>query len=170
MKNYLLLCLFILPIVLFGQKTSISLAVRTPYCGGAKPTPEVAAGTTRSFGNQRLIIQYQKANELNSGKWNSLEITVDSNGNWKGKIPKKSNIRIFLADQFLSISELKSKYTLSDTKRFTLKDDASIELWKNKPIFEKSANELKKCIQIEILEACFLGLNPCYLYTGPKPR
>ncbi len=64
MKNYLLLCLFILPIVLFGQKTTLSLSVRTPYCGGAKPTPEMAAGTTRSFGNQRLIIQYQKQMKL----------------------------------------------------------------------------------------------------------
>lgn len=170
MKNYLLLCLFILPIVLFGQKTTLSLSVRTPYCGGAKPTPEMAAGTTRSFGNQRLIIQYQKTNEVNSGKWNSMEITVDSNGNWKGKIPKKSNIRIFLADQFLSLSELKSKYSLLDTKRYTLKDDDAIELWKSNPIFEKSAKELKKSLQIELLEACFVGLNPCYRYSGPKPR
>lgn len=170
MRNYILLCIFILPIVLFGQKTSLTLSVRTPYCGGAKPTPEIAAGTTKSFGNQRLIIQYQKTNEVNSGKWNSLEITVDSNGNWKGKIPKKSNIRIFLANQFLSLSELKSNYSLSDTKRYTLKDDAAIELWKRKPIYEKSVKEIKKSIQIELLEACFVGLNPCYWYSGPKPR
>ncbi|MFM7301648.1 MAG: hypothetical protein ACKO1R_10970 [Crocinitomicaceae bacterium] len=170
MRNYVLLCIFILPIVLFGQKTSLTLSVRTPYCGGAKPTPEIAAGTTKSYGNQRLIIQYQKTNEVKSGKWNSLEITVDSNGNWKGKIPKKSNIRIFLADQFLSLSELKSNYSLSDTKRYTLKDDAAIELWKSKPIYEKSVKEFKKSIQIELLEACFVGLNPCYWYTGPKPR
>ncbi|MFM7758389.1 MAG: hypothetical protein ACKO6J_05590 [Crocinitomicaceae bacterium] len=170
MRNYILLCIFILPIVLFGQKTILTLSVRTPYCGGAKPTPEMAAGTTKSFGNQRLIIQYQKTNEVNSGKWNSLEITVNSNGNWKGKIPKKYNIRIFLADQFLSLSELKSNYSLSDTKRYTLKDDAAIELWKSKPIYEKSVKEFKKSIQIELLEACFVGLNPCYWYTGPKPR
>ncbi|MFM7467065.1 MAG: hypothetical protein ACKO2O_04080 [Crocinitomicaceae bacterium] len=170
MRNYILLCIFILPIVLFGQKTTLSLSVRTPYCGGAKPTPEMAAGTTKSFGNQRLIIQYQKTNEVNSGKWNSLKITVDSNGNWKGKIPKKSNIRIFLADQFLNLSELKSNYSLSDTKRYTLKDDAAIELWKSKPIYEKSVKEFKKSIQIELLEACFVGLNPCYWYSGPKPR
>jgi hypothetical protein len=70
----------------------------------------------------------------------------------------------------LSLSELKSKYSLSETKRYTLKDDAAIELWKSKPIYEKSAKEFKKSIQIELLEACFVGLNPCYWYTGPKPR
>lgn len=170
MRNYILPVLFVLPFLLIGQKTTISLTARTPYCGGAKPTPEMALGTVRGLVNQVLVINYRKLNAKPTDKWLSLVVTLDSNGKWKGKIPKKSEITIYLAEQLLSLSELKTKYVLSDLKNYALKEDAAIELWKSEPIYKNSIKTCKKNLEIEILEKCFLGLNPCYQYIGPKPR
>ena len=130
----------------------------------------MALGTVRGLANQALVINYRKLNAKPTDKWSSIVVTLDSNGKWKGKIPKKSEINIYLAEQLLSLSELKTKYALSDLKNYALKEDAAIELWKSEPIYKNSIKTCKKNLEIEILEKCFLGLNPCYKYIGPKPR
>jgi len=169
-KNYPFLFLFVCSSGLFSQKTHVSLTARTPYCGGAKPSVEMAAGITRNLGNYYLVVEFKKFNNSKSSEWSRMEIARYENGNWSGKIPKKCYLRIFLADQMLSVPKLKVKYAISDSLHYALKDDSAIEQWKSRPVFEKTDKKFNKFIKLELLETCFLGLNPCYKYIGPKPR
>lgn len=170
MKKFVLLLLLLASHTFYSQKTMLTVVVRSPYCGGAKPTPEMAAGSLKFYSNQRIVIKYKKTISEGDSQWNSFIVTLNSEGIWKGKIPKKSDVKIFLEDQLLSLAALKEKYAISDSKMFALLPDNEIVQWQSQPIYEMSSTNFNKIIDIEIKEKCFSGLNPCYIYKGPKPR
>jgi hypothetical protein len=44
-----------------------------------------------------------------------------------------------------------------------------IKIWKSTPDFTMEIKE-NKAVKIELKEKCFVGLNPCMEYIGPKPN
>jgi hypothetical protein len=137
-----------------------------PYCGGAKPTPEMAKGTRTPLSNEKVAI-YKLNDELKSfvfEKW----IQLDSAGKWNGQL-QQGSYEIYRADKVLSIEEIEKKYRKSDNSMYAFVGVEKIKIWKSTPDFTMEIKE-NKAVKIELKEKCFVGLNPCMEYIGPKPN
>jgi len=145
-----------------AQKVSLSVTVHHPYCGGARPTPEMAAGRNEAASNMKLALFNKTTNEFDG--W----LELDANGSWSGKLDKGSYL-IFREDKLLSSKELIKKYNLENTEFYQFKGEECLENWKKEVDFTLELNS-KKSGEIELTfnAKCFVGLIPCYEYVGPK--
>jgi hypothetical protein len=137
-----------------------------PYCGGAKPTSEMAKGTRTPLSNEKVAI-YKLNDQLKSfafEKW----IQLDSTGKWNGKL-KPGNFRVFRADKMLSIEEIQQKFRKPDSEMYAFVGLEQLESWKATPDFTFEVKD-ETNVSITLSEKCFVGLNPCMEYIGPKPR
>ena len=150
-----------------AQKVSVFMEVYKPYCGGAKPTPEIAQGSRTPFSNQRIAIARRNPNDnVNPEivKW----ITLDSLGKWTGKLKLGSYV-LFREDKTLTIEEIQQKYRKLDNEMYAFVGIEMLTAWKNTADFTMEVKENSE-VKIELKEKCFVGLNPCMEYIGPKPR
>jgi hypothetical protein len=95
-----------------AQKISVYVEVHKPYCGGAKPTPEIAKGTRTPFSNQKVAIFNSASNKTKPPVFVKF-IELDSLGKWNGKL-KPGSYDFFRAEKTLSISEIEKKYRKPD--------------------------------------------------------
>lgn len=149
-----------------AQKVSVFMEVYKPYCGGAKPTPEMAKGTRTPFSNEKVAV-FKMSDDLKSfeiEKW----IQLDSLGNWSGKL-KLGNYIVFRSDKMLSIEEIQQKFKKPDSELYAFVGIKQLETWKATADFTFEVKE-ETNVSITLSEKCFVGLNPCMEYIGPKPR
>lgn len=149
-----------------AQKVSIFMEVYKPYCGGAKPTPEMAKGIRTPFSNQKAAV-FKMSDDLKSfdfEKW----IQLDSLGNWIGKL-KHGTYNVFRADKMLSIEEIEKKFRKPDDEMYAFVGIKQLESWKATTDFTFEVKD-ETNVSITLSEKCFVGLNPCMQYIGPKPR
>ncbi len=149
-----------------AQKVSVFMEVYKPYCGGAKPTPEMAKGTRTPFSNEKIAV-FKMSDDLKSfemEKW----IQLDSLGNWSGKL-KQGNYIVFRSDKMLSIEEIQQKFKKPDSELYAFVGIKQLETWKATADFTFEVKE-ETNVSITLSEKCFVGLNPCMEYIGPKPR
>ena len=87
MKLFILISLVLLTSCM-AQRVSIVFEVYSPYCAGAKPTPEMAIGITKAFSNEKIAV-FRKEPNKNSVlvKW----IELDSSGKWIGPLKPGTN-------------------------------------------------------------------------------
>ncbi|MFY7942982.1 MAG: hypothetical protein ACOVNZ_00290 [Crocinitomicaceae bacterium] len=150
-----------------SQKISIFVEVYQPYCGGAKPTPEMARGVRTAYSNEKVAIYRSSSDKSQSQvfvKW----ILLDSTGKWKGQL-KQGNYIVFRSDKILSIEEIQQKYRKPDNEMYAFVGLEYLESWKKTPDFTFEVKD-KTNISITLTEKCFVGLNPCMEYIGPKPK
>jgi hypothetical protein len=137
-----------------------------PYCGGAKPTPEIAKGTSRPFKNEKVILYKMNVDSKSYTieKW----ITLDSIGKWNGKL-KAGSYQVFRGDKLLSIEEIQQKFRKPDSEMYAFVGIEHLKSWKETADFTFEVKD-ETIVSITLNEKCFVGLNPCMEYIGPKPR
>lgn len=148
-----------------SQKVAVYVETWKPYCGGAKPTPEMAMGTKTPFSNEKVAI-YLESDEKS---FDFLQmIQLDSAGKWNGKL-KSGNYKIYRADKLLSIEEIQQKFRKPDNEMYAFVGIQFLESWKQTADFSFEVID-ETNVSITLSEKCFVGLNPCMEYIGPKPR
>jgi hypothetical protein len=149
-----------------AQKVTVAVEVYKPYCGGAKPTPEMAKGIRTPFSNEKVAV-FKMSDDLKSfdfEKW----IQLDSLGNWNGKL-KTGSYQVFRSDKMLSIEEIQQKFRKPDNEMYAFVGIKQLESWKATADFTFEIKD-ETNVSITLSEKCFVGLNPCMEYIGPKPR
>lgn len=159
--NFLLLVLFC--ISCGTQKIIIHVDKWQPYCGGARPTDEQAKGEKTSFSNAKFKLHFMEKSALD------FMITLDENGNWRGKIAKNLSCHMFRLDKTIIIEDLYKKYPSDLGMFYTKIEQVELILWQSQADFIFKSNE-SKSFDFEVRENCFVGLNPCFRYIGPKPE
>jgi hypothetical protein len=150
-----------------SQKVAISVETWKPYCGGAKPTPEMAQGIRTPFANERVAIN-KMSDDLKSPSTFLKWIQLDSEGKWTGGL-KPGTYQIYRADKLLSLEEIEKKYRQQDNEMYAFVGLETLTSWKATPDLSMEVKENSE-VKIELKEKCFVGLNPCMEYIGPKPR
>jgi hypothetical protein len=157
--------LFILTLFLYScsaQKVNLSFSTQTPYCGGAKPSPEMAAG--RKEPCSKLKVALVKEGGTKIYKW----LTLDADGMWIGDLTP-GNYLIFQEDKFLTTEELIKKHNLIDSELYRFNGITCLEKWKKEADFQFSFDENWSSVSEFIFKAkCQIGLKPCLEYIGPK--
>jgi hypothetical protein len=144
------------------QKATISFSTQYSYCGGAKPTPEMAAG--RKEPCSKLKVALVKEGETKVHKW----LTLDADGMWIGDLTP-GNYLIFQEDKFLTTEELIKKHNLIDSELYRFNGITCLEKWKKEADFQFSFDENWSSVSEFIFKAkCQVGLRPCLEYIGPK--
>lgn len=159
MKPLWILCILTL-ISCSAQRQTLVFIKRTPYCGGAKPTPEMAKGTVFMASKSKFAIT--KKGEKKVEKW----IVTDTSGIWTGKLAPGS-YEIYRAEKFLSNQVLITQFKLVDSEFYKFNGEKCLETWKSQPDFSFEANN-SGSIHIELKGKCFVGFSPCIDYIGPK--
>ncbi len=165
MKYITIFTLFILTSC-SSQKVAVYVETWKPYCGGAKPTPEMAKGIRTPFSNEKVAI-YKMSDDLKSFSFNKW-IQLDSTGKWNGKL-NLGTYEFYRADKVLSIEEIEKKFRQEDNENYAFVGEEKLKTWMATPDFTIEVKE-NTAIKIELKEKCFVGLNPCMEYTGPKPN
>lgn len=150
-----------------AQKISVYVEVHKPYCGGAKPTPEIAKGTRTPFSNQKVAIFKSASNKTTPPVFVKF-IELDSLGKWIGKL-KPGSYDFFRAEKTRSISEIEKKHRKPDNEMYAFVGGEKLKIWKETPDFKIEIKE-NSDLTITLSERCFVGLNPCMEYIGPKPK
>lgn len=138
-----------------------------PYCGGARPTMEQAQGITSPARNSTFILLKNKSNPATA-----LDtIQLDDNGNFVGRYATGS-YGLKRIEKSWQSEYIANYYFISDSINYQYKGSKAIELWKNQldSEFEVIKKNKQQSLQFILKEKCFVGLNPCYDYIGPKPR
>jgi hypothetical protein len=97
-------------------------------------------------------------------------IVLDEKGIWDGTLAQGEYI-LKRADKELTLSELKVKFSIDDTLNYKYIGDKKLDQWTKETDFVFSvvaSDTLRKGFVLK--EKCFVGLNPCFEYIGPKPR
>jgi len=166
LKTLFFILIMLLIVSCSSQKIQIQLQVFKPYCGGAKPTAIQAEGTLYASAGMQLDLSCVDKNNTRRVK----QIYLDDNGLWKGAL-REGQYTIKQADKSLSLTALKAKYHLNDTLNYKYIGDKKLDQWTKETDFVFSvvaSDTLRKSFILK--EKCFVGLNPCFEYKGPKPR
>lgn len=140
--------------------------IHTPYCGGAKPTPEVEKGTLSPYANQLFYVKTVMNND--KGKLTVTTFKTDENGLFSFKV-KKGNYVILHEDKVLTFDAYKGKFSTT-TERFLkyVGDEAAKQIYESAD-FALEANE-SKLMNFKYQSRCFSLMNPLLKYVGPLPR
>jgi hypothetical protein len=138
-----------------------------PYCGGARPTEEQEKGVVIAASNRI----YDVFDYLHNPDKVLKKIELDSNGNCFGEF-KVGYYALKQVEKSWSIETLKKYYSVNDTINYRYAGDKKITLWKEQLdyVFEVKKETPKNAFNFVLNEKCFVGLNPCFEYIGPKPR
>lgn len=149
-----------------SQKVALVIETWKPYCGGAKPSPEMSKGTRTPFANEKVVLY--KMNDDSKSYMLEKWITLDSTGKWNGKL-KIGSYQVFRGDKMLSIEEIQQKFRKPDNEMYAFVGIEYLKSWKETPDFTFEVKN-EASVSITLRENCFVGLNPCLEYIGPKPR
>jgi len=137
-----------------------------PYCGGAKPKPEVASGFTEPlFGKKYVVFEGLSFNK----KAQSIgQIELDSVGMAVIQL-HPGNYYLLDADKTLTLEKFIGKSTMPFEKNFAISDASCFEKWQQTPdvLFEVRGNKL---VSFTLQAKCWTGLNPCVKYVGPPAQ
>jgi len=149
-----------------SQKIQLQVQAFKPYCGGAKPTPLEAEGTLSWAAGMSLDLFCVDK----KGSRKVDRIVLDEKGIWDGTLAQGEYI-LKRADKDFTLSELKVKFSIDDTLNYKYIGDKKLDQWTKETDFVLSvvaSDTLRKDFVLK--EKCFVGLNPCFEYIGPKPR
>lgn len=140
------------------------VSIHQPYCGGAKPSPEVSKGKYYPYKNATFLIKTKMSND---DKNVVAKITTDDKGEFKTKLDPGTYI-VFHEDKALTFEEFVKKYnTPSTNQAYIGEKDAKTQ-------YETSdmgiVVEENKPIEITYQAKCFVGINPLVKYTGKMPQ
>jgi hypothetical protein len=145
------------------NKIKFSGTTHIPYCGGAKPSPDVAAGYYESMKFETFKLFTGK--DFSNASTAIQEVKLDEGGNIELNLPN-GTYTLVRTDKYLSLDEFKKKNGIYEPKLFKVKEDACFETWMNTPdltftVVNDTIIELRKRAK------CWVGTNPCIEYVGP---
>lgn len=137
--------------------------VHKPYCGGAKPSPDVAAGYYEPMSGQSFKV-FQGA-EYSLDLPVIREFTFDQEGNTTLKLTP-GNYVLMHADKLLPLDEFMAKHGVAPNENYKIKDAGCFNEWKNTvDLYLQVANDT--LIEFRPKARCWVGTNPCMEYVGP---
>ena len=142
---------------------SLHCTIHKPYCGGAKPTAEIAAGYDESMKFEKFKLL--KGKEYKEGMEVFKEVTLDELGNTTLKL-EKGEYMLLRADKFLPIDDFIKENGAIEKVNYQLKENICFSEWKNS--VDKYFT-VEKDTSVELLQKakCWVGTNPCLMYIGP---
>lgn len=171
MKLFLLLSIiFLSSCALFKGKNTIhmegKIEVHSPYCGGARPTEEMAKGTLKPYAN---TVFYVKSVANNSKKKKTVaRITTDQNGQFKLALPKSGTYYFMHEDKTMPLADFIKKYNTPSEHITYIGDEKAKEAYERADLQVEVLGTEK--ISLQMKAKCFVGLNPLLKYTGPAPQ
>lgn len=145
------------------KTVSLHATVHKPYCGGAKPNPDIAAGYYESMKFEKFKIL--EGNSFKEGLPVNQEITLDESGN--AIIQLKQGEYIFMrSDKFLPLDEFMAQNGPFEEVNYTIKGSECFQTWKNTVDMSLKV-EGDTIVELRQMAKCWVGTNPCLEYTGP---
>lgn len=147
-------------------KSEIKMTYRQPYCGGARPSPEMELGTVHDFKHKEFVIKRGRTNHADMEIYK--RVTTNENGVFELKLPK-GEYAIILPHKAKSFEKFKKE----ELKKFENKqlklasDDCLREYWLRADGKITVTGEAE--YTVEIKRTCYSDYNYCMQYTGPLP-
>lgn len=145
------------------KTVSIHGTVHKPYCGGAKPNPDIAAGYYESMKYEKFSIL--KGTEFKEGMEIVKEIALDESGNVVVEL-EVGDYMFVRADKFLSLDEFMAANGPFEEENYKVKEPECFVTWKNTvDLYLKVEGDTT--VEFREKAKCWVGTNPCLEYTGP---
>jgi hypothetical protein len=171
------LCTLLLLIVFLGSSCStpfqnqpeifetveIHGTVHKPYCGGAKPSLDIAAGYYEPLSGQSFKVY--RGREYSDNLPLIREFTLDQDGNTTLKLPP-DNYLIIHKDKSLPLDKFQAKYSEVPNQYYKIKDTGCFNQWKNTVDINLQVTT-DTVIELRLKAKCWVGTNPCMDYVGP---
>jgi hypothetical protein len=140
--------------------------VHKPYCGGAKPSPEMAFGYDEPL--RGLTFHVLQGSKSEPDNHIVKEFTLDQDGNSLFKLPQGKYF-LKLADKNLSLDEFIKKFSVMPNELYKIKTDACFDEWRKEVdlYLDITSDTL---IEFRQNGECWVGTNPCMEYVGPPAR
>jgi hypothetical protein len=137
--------------------------VHHPYCGGAKPDPDVAKGYYESMKLEKFNLYSGK--EIKRSNQPVKEVKLDEGGNVT-LILAPGDYYLLHVDKLLSTDEFMKKNGPFNNQHYVVKDKSCYEYWMSSPdlVFTVNADTV---IEMRKKAKCWVGTNPCLEYIGP---
>lgn len=145
------------------KTVALHCTVHKPYCGGARPSPDVAAGYYEAMKYEKFKLV--KGTEFKEGAETFQEVNLDESGNVTLTL-EPGNYMLVRADKFLPLDEFISKNGPFEEENYKLKDNACFLSWKNSVDLNFTVVN-DTTIEMRQKAKCWVGTNPCLEYTGP---
>ncbi len=137
--------------------------VHHPYCGGAKPDPDVAKGYYESMKLEKFKLY--SGSEFKQSNQPIKEVSLDQSGNIT-LILAPGDYHLVHVDKLLSVDDFMKKNGPYNDVHYVVKDKACYENWMSTPdlVFTLKADTI---IEMRKKAKCWVGTNPCLEYVGP---
>lgn len=169
MKSLLLLAILSLSACGLVSKKSVDPVVKLhgtvhkPYCGGAKPSPDVAAGYYESM--KHVSFKLYKGTEYSSSSEFVMDVNLDEGGNAELNL-LPGDYLMMRSDKLLTVDEFISKNGPVEEKLYEMKERSCFEDWMRTVDLKFTVNG-DTLIEFREKAKCWVGTNPCIRYVGP---
>lgn len=145
------------------RSVQIHGTIHKPYCGGAKPSPDVAAGYYESMTGIKYNIF--SATEFSPDLPVFKEFTFDENGIINLSLAP-GNYVFMRADKQLPLADFIKLNGELPNENYKLKDNACFAAWKNTVDIHLTVKN-DTIIEFRQKAKCWVGTNSCMEYVGP---
>lgn len=145
------------------KTVNIHGTVHVPYCGGAKPSPDVAAGYYESMKFEKFNLI--KGREFKEGMDVFQEVSMDEGGNVTLHL-EKGEYMLIKSNKYLPLDQYIKENGPLEEENFKILGDDCFKKWKNTVdmYFTVSGDTI---IELRQKSKCWIGTNPCIEYVGP---
>ena len=144
-------------------KIDLHGTVYHPYCGGAKPDPDVAKGYYESM--KFVKFKLFKGSSYSAGNTAIQEVNLDEGGNITLFL-EPGDYYLLEAEKLLSTDEFMKQNGPANEIHYVVKDKSCYENWMKTPDLIFSVNN-DTVIEMRAKAKCWVGINPCLEYIGP---
>lgn len=142
--------------------------VHKPYCGGARPTPEMERGVVEPIQQETFYIKHGDKNSENSRPIASF--TTNDEGKAIVLLPA-GIYSVIRQEQIVPFDEFYKPYSANrkGEKTVRYKEEPCFREWYETP--ELTFTVENKNVSFDLLRRtqCFIGTNPCIIFEGPYP-
>lgn len=137
--------------------------IHKPYCGGARPPLDIAAGYYELMSGQTFKVF--KGESYTKNLTAVGEFTFDEAGNATVKLlPGK--YMLLHADKTLPLDQFMAKYAVALNMNYVIGDTDCFNTWKNSVDLPIQVT-VDTVIEYRQKSQCWVGTNPCLKYIGP---
>lgn len=140
-----------------------TIQTHKPYCGGARPTPEMEKGFTDPVPNADFYIY---SGDRPENKKDMIKVTTNEQGVFTVQLIP-GEYHIVQAQKLLPLEEFIKNNTY-DSQHYQQAPEPCFRDWKDSPDFSFKLEGESKEVFTEN-HRCFIGANPCLKYVGPYP-
>ena len=150
-----------------GEKTFVvtgTIQTHNPYCGGARPTPEIENGFSEPIPN---AVYYIYSGDRPKTAKDMTKITTNADGKFTVSLPNGlysviQESKLLPLEQFIELKSIKGDF-------YTNGDSECFSNWKKGVDFSFNVESSDCSPLFTEIKRCFTGANPCLEYEGPYP-